>query len=129
MRRTSHSSPAYHDGEVVGLRLGVKGAWVLENLRRLGSGAFYHLAYATHHVHPQLMNRLKTRSPVEGRVEIYWLTPDRTAVRFATGEVIAVHWFPEFVRIHFMIVSVLTPDEEGFIEWESDHLVLPAARD
>lgn len=107
------------------MRLGVKGAWVLENLRRLGSGAFYHLAFATHHVHPQVLAQLKAKSPSEGRVQIHWLSQDGTAVRFASGEVIAVHWFPEFVRIHFMILSVLTPDQDGLSQWESEYLVLP----
>ena len=108
------------------MRLAVKGAWVLENLRRLGSGAFYHLAYATHHVHPKVMERLKTRVPSEGRLQIYWLSQEGPAVRFASGEIIAVHWFPEFVRIHFMILSVLDSEEMEEMAWAGEHLVLPA---
>lgn len=108
------------------MRLAVKGAWVLENLRRLGSGAFYHLAYATQQVHPDVMERLKRKVPAHGRVSIYWLSPEQTAVRFAAGEVIAVHWFPEFVRIHFMILNILEGEELGELAWPSEHLVLPS---
>lgn len=108
------------------MRLAVKGAWVLENLRRLGSGAFYHLAYATHHVHPKVMERLKTKAPIEGRVHIYWLSQDGPAVRFASGEIIAVHWFPEFVRIHFMILSVLESADMEETTWNGEYLVLPS---
>lgn len=107
------------------MRLAVKGAWVLENLRRLGSGAFYHLAYANQQVQPDLLEKMKRRVPAHGRVHIYWISREEIAIRFAVGEVIAIHWFPEFVRIHFMILSVLEGDEMDDIPWESEYLILP----
>lgn len=108
------------------MRLAVKGAWVLENLRRLGSGAFYHLAYANTQVHRDLFERLKSRPPSHGRVDIYWIAREGFALHFAVGEVIAIHWFPEFVRVHFMILSVLDGDTVESIPWESDYMLLPS---
>lgn len=110
------------------MRLAVKGAWVLENLRRLGSGAFYHLAYANHQVHPELFQKLKTRSSAHGRVDIYWLAREGIALHFAVGELIAIHWFPEFVRLHFMIRDVLGGEQPDGIAWEEPYLLLPPVR-
>mgnify|MGYP006960908084 CR=1 FL=1 len=106
------------------VRLAVKGAWVLENLRRLGSGAFYHLAYAKQQIHPALIQKLEQR-PAHGRVHIHWLSREQTAIRFAVGEIIAIHWFPEFVRIHFMIVNVLEGEDMDDVPWEEDYILLP----
>lgn len=106
------------------VRLAVQGAWVADNLKRLGGGAFYHLAYATHQVHPQLLTRIR-RSSYEGRVRIFVLRDD-TGIEVADGEIVAIHWFPEFIRIHFMIGNVYV-DEPGREEpWEdTDLLALP----
>lgn len=108
------------------MRLAVKGAWVLENLRRLGSGAFYHLAYANHQVHPDLFERLRSRPSSHGRVHVYWLSREGRAVHFAVGEVIAIHWFPEFVRIHFMILDVLEGDRMYDIPWNTHYMLTPS---
>jgi hypothetical protein len=110
------------------MRLAVKGAWVLENVRRLGSGAFYHLAYATNQVHPEVLNQLRTTTPPQGKVRIYWLSQERLAIGFASGEIIAIHWFPEFVRIHFMILNVLAKENVDNRVWEEEYLVLPSEK-
>ena len=110
------------------MRLAVQGAWVAENLKRLGNGAFYHLAYPTHQVHPQVLERLRAGTPGYGRVEIFLLREER-GLQIADGEVIAVHWYPEFIRVHFMIVNVYVDDLGKEIAWESpDHYVLPRER-
>ncbi len=100
------------------MRLAVQGAWVGDNLRRLGNGAFYHLAYPTHQVDSRLLERLRTGTPNYGRVEIYVLRENR-GLKIADGELIAVHWFPEFIRIHFMILHVYVDDLGEEIHWEN----------
>lgn len=108
------------------MRLAIQGTWVADNLRRLGSGAFYHLAYATHQVHDEILQKLRRGTPTYGRVEIY-LVRDARGVKVADGEVIAVHWFPEFIRVHFMIGRVDTEQPAVDVPWEDpDHLVLPS---
>lgn len=106
------------------MRLAVRGAWVADNLRRLGSGAFYHLAYATHQVHPDVLQRLRTGRLQQGRVVVYVLR-DGKGYQIADGEIVAVHWFPEFIRIHFMIGRVFIEQLGDVIPWEDgDHLLL-----
>lgn len=108
------------------MRLAIQGTWVADNLRRLGSGAFYHLAYATHQVHDEILQKLRRGRPTYGRVEIY-LVRDSRGVMVADGEVIAVHWFPEFIRVHFMIGRVYTEEPAVDKVWEDpDHLALPS---
>lgn len=108
------------------MRLGIQGAWVADNLRRLGSGAFYHLAYATRQVHEEILQKLHRGALAYGRVEIF-LVRDGRGMRVADGEVIAVHWFPEFIRVHFMIGRVYTEEPPIELSWEDpDHLVLPS---
>lgn len=107
------------------MRLAVRGAWVADNLRRLGQGAFYHLAYATHQVHPDVMERLRSGRPQQGRVGVY-LVRDSRGIQIADGELVAIHWFPEFIRIHFMISKVFGEDLGEVISWgDIDHLLLP----
>lgn len=105
------------------MRLAVQGAWVADNVKRLGSGAFYHLAYPTHQVQPQLLQRLQRGLPAQGRVEIYLLRGEKGFL-IADGELIAVHWFPEFLRFHFMIVNVYVEALAQEVPWECpDHYV------
>lgn len=105
------------------MRLAVRGAWIADNLRRLGSGAFYHLAYATHQVDPHVLHWLRQGPGVQGRVDIYVVRNGR-GVQIADGEIVAVHWFPEFIRVHFMIGKVYIDEIGEVIEWgDSDHLV------
>lgn len=106
------------------MRLGVRGAWIADNLRRLGSGAFYHLAYATRQVDPEVLDRLRHGSGISGRVDVY-VVRDGRGVQIADGEIVAVHWFPEFIRVHFMIGKVYVDELGEVIEWGDDeHLVL-----
>jgi len=110
------------------MRLAVQGAWVADNLKRLGSGAFYHLAYATHQIHPEILARLRRSRHYEGRVHIYLLR-DQAAYQVADGEVVAIHWFPEFIRVHFMIGRVYVEELADEALWEdTDYLVLPESR-
>lgn len=107
------------------MRLAVQGAWVADNLKRLGSGAFYHLAYATHQIHPALLARLRRTSYHEGRLKIYVLRGD-VGYEVADGEVVSIHWFPEFIRVHFMIGKVYVDEIGDETRWEdTDYLVLP----
>lgn len=106
------------------MRLAVRGAWIADNLRRLGSGAFYHLAYPTREVEPALLERLRQGTPSQGRVDVY-VVRDGKGVHIASGEIVAVHWFPEFIRIHFMIGKVYVDEPGELIDWPGgDHLVL-----
>lgn len=110
------------------MRLAVQGAWVADNMRRLGSGAFYHLAYATHQVHPDVLGRLRKGTPSYGRVEIYVIR-DGNGLPIANGEIVAVHWFPQFIRIHFMIGTVFIDEVGETIRWEDEeYAVLPSPR-
>jgi len=107
------------------MRVAVRGAWVADNLQRLGEGAFYHLAYPTHQVHPQVLEKLRAGTPKYGRVEIHLLR-ERLALHIADAELIAVHWFPELIRVHFMIARLYVESLHTEVEWEDpDHLVLP----
>lgn len=106
----------------------VKGAWVLENVRRLGSGAFYHLAYAHRQVDTALLQQLKHKGPAEGRITLYWIAREGIALRFATGELLAIHSFPEFIRLHFMIVSVFEGEAISEMPWDGEYLVIPAPK-
>ena len=106
------------------MRLAVQGAWIADNLRRLGSGAFYPLAYPTRQVEPELLHRLRSGVSTQGRVDVY-VVRDGKGVHIADGEVVAVYWFPEFIRVHFMIGKVYVDELGEVIEWpESDYLVL-----
>lgn len=107
------------------MRLGVRGAWVIDNLKRLGIGAFYHLAYATHQVHPQVLARLRKGVAYQGRVDVF-VVRDGRGVRIADGEIVAVHWYPEFLRIHFMIGRVYVDEPGEEVGWSDEAcLVLP----
>lgn len=107
-----------HDKGGATLRLAVQGAWVADNMKRLGSGAFYHLAYPAHQVHPEVLAKLKAGTPSYGRVEIYLLRGER-GVLIADGELIAVHWFPHFIRVHLMIVNVYVERLGHEVRWEN----------
>ena len=96
---------------------------MLENMRRLGSGAFYHLAYAKHQIHPDVIEQLRKAHPANSRIKLYWLSQENTAIRFASGEIITVHWFSQFVRIHFMILDVLSNKDTEEIEWPTEFMV------
>ncbi len=106
------------------MRLAIRSTWVIENLEKLGPGAFYHLAYATSQIHPDVLRKLKVRAFDYGKVDIYCLREDR-GLWVASGEVIAVHWYPEFLRIHFMITEV-NPSSTREIPWTSSYMVLPS---
>jgi len=106
------------------MRLAVQGAWIADNLNQLGSGAFYHLAYASHQIHPELLRKLRRASFHEGRVRVFILRGD-VGYEVADGEVVAIHWFPEFIRIHFMIGKVYFDEVGAETSWEdTDYLVL-----
>ncbi len=114
------------------MRLAVRSAWIADNMRRLGSGAFYHLAYAAYQVEPEVLRMLRSGAPVQGRIDVYYVT-DGKGVHIADGEIVAVHWFPEFIRIHFMIGKLYIDEMGEMIDWpESQYLVLggnPAPRE
>jgi hypothetical protein len=105
------------------MRLAVRGAWIADNLRRLGSGAIYHLAYPTHQIDPHVLELLRQGASTQGKVAIY-VVRDGRGVQVADGEIVAVHWFPQLIRIHFMIGKVYVDEIGEVIDWsDSDYLV------
>jgi len=107
------------------MRLAVRGAWIADNLRRLGSGAFYHLAYPVHQVHPEVLQRLRSGAGSQGRVDVYFVR-DGKGVHIAGGEIVAVYWFPQFIRVHFMIGKVYVDEPGEVIEWPDGELLVLA---
>lgn len=107
------------------MRLAVRGAWVAHNIRQLGNGSFYHLSYATHQVHPELLEKLRHARMKQSKVKVYVLR-DGKGFLVADGEIVAIHWFPEFIRIHFMINGVFVEEIGEVISWhDAEHLLLP----
>ncbi|HHW10279.1 MAG TPA: hypothetical protein GXX29_09920 [Firmicutes bacterium] len=104
------------------MKAAVRRAWVLNNLEAIGTGGFYHLAYAHNQICPQFIQQLKNESDY-GKINIYLLSDDNSALLAATGEVFAVHWFPEFIRLHFMIEKVYSLEEAPRTEWHMEYML------
>ncbi|NLN20301.1 MAG: hypothetical protein GX162_13675 [Firmicutes bacterium] len=104
------------------MQAAIRRVWVLENMKKIGPGGFYHLAYAHHQTSPELLQELKRRSD-HGQIHIFLLSDVGHALHIADGEVIAVHWFPEFLRIHFMIRSVYDMAVAPRSRWMSEYLL------
>lgn len=58
-----------------------------------------------------------------GKIHIHVVGDDNNALHVADGEIIAIHWFPEFLRIHFMIGSVRDMDSAVRVRWEGEYLL------
>jgi hypothetical protein len=101
----------------------IRRVWVIENMAKIGPGGFYHLAYAHTQIDPAMLREMK-RSSHYGKIGIFLLGDDDTALHVADGEVIAVHWFPEFVRIHFMLETVRNLDTAPRITWSSAYMLV-----
>ena len=105
------------------MRLAVRGAWIADNLRRLGSGAIYHLAYPTHQIDS---SRTRTFTaghvdPREGRHLCGPRRPRRASRRRGDRRGALVS---QLIRIHFMIGKVYVDEIGEVIDWsDSDYLV------
>lgn len=100
----------------------IRRVWVLENLSAIGPGGFYHLAYALSQINPDLLAQIRTSSDY-GRIRIHLLGDDSTALHVADGAVIAIHWFPHFIRIHFMIERVRDLEGATRQEWATGYML------
>src|SRR5690606_27414316 len=105
------------------MRLAVRGAWIADNLRRLRSGAIYHLAYPTHQIDPHVRELLPQGASTQGTFARY-VVRDGRGVHVPDGEIVAVHWFPQLIRIHFMI-GRLSVDELGdVLDWRDSYCLV-----
>jgi hypothetical protein len=104
------------------MQAAIRRVWVLENMAKIGPGGFYHLAYAHSQSSPELLREIRHTSDY-GKIHIYLLGDDDHALHVADGEVIAIHWFPEFIRIHFMIAVVRDIDIAARSKWGSEYML------
>lgn len=104
------------------MQAAIRRVWVLENMKKIGPGGFYHLAYAESQISPELLREMK-RSSDHGQIHVFLLGDDGHALHVTDGEVIAVHWFPEFLRIHFMIGCVREMAAAPRTRWMNDYLL------
>ncbi len=104
------------------MKAAVRRVWVLDNMQKIGAGGFYHLAYAHSQIGPDFMRQIKETSDY-GKIHVYVLADEHTALDVADGEVFAIHWFPEFIRIHFMIENVRTIEEAPPESWNADYML------
>ena len=105
------------------MRAAVRRAWVLDNIQKIGAGGFYHLAYAHNQIQPEFMERIKEISDY-GKIQVFLLVDDKSALLVAKGEVFAIHWFPEFIRIHFMIENVCRIEGATTQAWDTDYMLM-----
>ncbi|HEY8417361.1 MAG TPA: hypothetical protein VIK93_04935 [Limnochordales bacterium] len=105
------------------MRAAVQRAWVLHNMEKIGPGGFYHLAYAHHQISPGFMEAMRAASHY-GKIHVCLLADDGTALDAADGEVIAIHWFPEFIRIHFMIENLRPLTEAPRVPWPGPYMLM-----
>jgi hypothetical protein len=92
-------------------------------MEKIGPGGFYHLAYALSQIDPDVLHELR-RSSDYGKIRIFLLGDDQSALHVANGEIIAIHWFPEFIRIHFMIEAVYNVDTAERCGWATGHMLM-----
>jgi hypothetical protein len=105
------------------VKAAIRRAWVLDNMQRIGPGGFYHLAYAQNQIGPEFMRWIKESSDY-GKIHIYLLTDDATALDVADGEVFAIHWFPAFIRIHFMVENIRSIHDAPVHSWQTDYMLM-----
>jgi hypothetical protein len=105
------------------MKAGIRRMWVVVNMAKIGTGGFYHLAYALSQVEPELLQLLR-RSSDYGRIYIHLVDDEHRAWPIAVGDVIAIHWFPEFIRVHFMIAQVTYPEKVAAVPWDVDYMLV-----
>lgn len=105
------------------MQAAIRRVWVLDNLAKIGPGGFYHLAYAHSQINPSVLREIRRTSDY-GKLHIHLLGDNTNALHVADGEIIAIHWFPEFIRIHFMIEAVHDMDTAVQTPWETDYMLV-----
>lgn len=105
------------------MRAAVRRVWVLENLTKIGTGGFYHLAYPHNQITQELLKDMRHRFD-HGRIQVFLLSDDSTAYHVADGEIIAIHWFQSFVRIHFMIRDVRSIGDATATSWDTAYMLV-----
>lgn len=104
------------------MQAAIRRVWVLDNMAKIGPGGFYHLAYAQSQISSEALRELQHTSDY-GKIHIYLIGDESQALHIADGEIIAIHWFPEFIRIHFMIEKVRDLGVAPRITWDTDYML------
>ena len=86
------------------LQFVVKNSWVADNLRSLGPGRIYHLAYRADDMDPAVVRDLEQGLLGPGaRAEVALVEPGGEPVPVADVEVLEVHDFSTYCRFDFRI--------------------------
>lgn len=89
------------------LQLLVKNSWVADNLRSLGSGKMYHLAYRVADMDPEVAEDIVSGHLTPGTMgEVALAVPDGDPVPVADIELSGVHDFVSYCRFDFRIRRV-----------------------
>jgi hypothetical protein len=88
------------------LQLIVEHTWVVETLHQLKVGSMYHLAYATAHIEPEVLDDIRTGLLKPGvRAEVA-LLQGSTLYPVATVELTQINDYLSYVRFDFRLVYV-----------------------
>ena len=96
------------------LQLLVRNAWVADNLRSLGPGRMYHLAYRLADMAPEVVEDLATGRLVAGvPAEVALLSGSGDPVPVADVELEGVHDFTSYCRFDFRIRKLHPPPSDA----------------
>ncbi len=96
------------------LQFVVKNSWVADNLRSLGSGKLYHLAYRPDDMDPEVAKEVAGALLRPGEpAEVALLTAHGEPVPVADVELHEVHDFPGYCRFDFRILRVYPEHRPG----------------